>query len=100
MDNISRSGCSMVCCVKIVFAVEGQLARWTKRPQQYDFKIKNRPVKSYHNSDSLSRRTCKKHCERCHQIRDDWTKEPLRTEALNDNEVGPILRAKIGTRPQ
>ena len=96
---------------------EGQLARWIERLQQYDFRIEHRPGKSHKNADALSRRPCKDDCKHCHRVEkvqsmvtvntvkidipDDWNKEILRKEQLDDKDIGPILRAKEkGTRPE
>ena len=38
--------------------VEGQLARWLQKLQQYDFAIAHRPGKSHLNADALSSRPC------------------------------------------
>ena len=71
--------------------------------------------KSHKNADALSRRPCKDDCKHCHRVEkvqgmvtvntvkidipDDWNKEILRKEQLDDKDIGPILRAKEkGTR--
>jgi len=38
--------------------LDGQLARWLERIQQYDFEIIYRGRKSHGNADGLSRRPC------------------------------------------
>ena len=43
--------------------VEGQIARWIERLQQYDFEIKHREGKMHGNADGLSRRPCEAQCK-------------------------------------
>lgn len=49
--------------------LEGQLARWLERLQQYDFEIIYRKGKVHKNTDGLSRRPCEKNsCTYCTKI--------------------------------
>ena len=46
--------------------VEGQLARWLQKLQQYDFVVAHRPRKNHLNADALSRRPCfSSDCQYC-----------------------------------
>lgn len=38
--------------------VQGQLARWLQKLQQYDFDVVRRAGKNHQNADALSRRPC------------------------------------------
>lgn len=72
--------------------VEGQLARWMERLQQYSFTIAHRPGKQHGNADALSRRPCSEPgCPHC--LRREAQDAAVRTttvEALIDNE-GRVL---------
>lgn len=49
--------------------LEGQLARWLERLQQYDFEIQHRKGKVHKNSDGLSRRLCEvEGCQYCAKV--------------------------------
>lgn len=43
-------------CLMSFRDLEGQLARWAKKLQQYDFEISHRSGQSHRNADGLSRR--------------------------------------------
>jgi len=58
--------------------VEGQLARWTEKLQQYDFEITYRKGKLHANADGLSRRPCANaQCGYCARVE---MKETLKQE--------------------
>lgn len=49
--------------------LEGQMARWLERIQQYDFEVIHRKGKSHGNADGLSRRPCKEsNCNYCSKV--------------------------------
>ncbi|XP_076383913.1 uncharacterized protein LOC143261229 [Megalopta genalis] len=95
---------------------EGQIARWIKRVQGYDFEVKHREGRLHQNADRLSRRPCESQdCARCKRL-EEKTEENgdvvLRTlcetldfeewarEQEEDEEIGFILsRKKEGRRP-
>ncbi|KMQ86489.1 krab-a domain-containing protein [Lasius niger] len=49
--------------------LEGQLARWLERLQEYDFEVQHRKGESHKNADGLSRRLCETFgCEYCAKV--------------------------------
>lgn len=49
--------------------LEGQLARWLERLQQYDFEIQHRKGEVHKNADGLSRRLCEvEGCQYCAKV--------------------------------
>lgn len=97
--------------------LEGQLARWVERIQEYDFEIIHRAGKSHINADVLSRRPCvEKGCKYCDKVEareespegkmvasislgadtsDDW-----RSSQSQDDELQVIMQAlEKGIRP-
>lgn len=49
--------------------LEGQLARWLERIQQYNFEIVHQIGKLHGNADSLSRRSCEEFfCNYCSKV--------------------------------
>jgi len=97
--------------------VEGQLARWMEKLQQYEFKIIYRKGKLHANADGLSRRPCAedqcRYCARV-EIKEAQKQEKLvarmvlaennlidwRQEQLQDSEISIFLQGKeIGERP-
>lgn len=44
---------------------EGQVAKWLKRLQEFDFVVEHRAGKSHGNADALSRRPCPENCGHC-----------------------------------
>jgi len=49
--------------------LEGQLARWLERLQQYDFDVVHRKGLSHKNADGLSRRMCEtENCQYCEKV--------------------------------
>jgi len=93
--------------------LEGQLARWLERIQQYDFEIIYRGGKSHGNADGLSRRPCvEKSCNYCNKtelkekekiariILGGNNLENWRKEQLEDATLVKIIRGKEeGQRP-
>jgi hypothetical protein len=88
--------------------LEGQTAPWIQRLQEYNFTSKHRQGRKHNNADALSRRPCKEEFTHCHKVEtradvkqvraiaalpavglDSVT---LRTEPLNDPDIGPILQ--------
>lgn len=56
--------------------LEGQLARWLERLQQYEFEVIHRKGQSHKNADGLSRRHCEvKGCEYCHKVEEKYQSE-------------------------
>jgi len=50
--------------------LEGQLARWLERLQQYDFDVVHRKGLSHKNADGLSRRMCEtENCQYCEKVK-------------------------------
>jgi RNase H-like domain found in reverse transcriptase/Reverse transcriptase (RNA-dependent DNA polymerase)/Integrase zinc binding domain/Integrase core domain/gag-polyprotein putative aspartyl protease len=45
--------------------LEGQLARWMVRLQEYNFQIEHRSGRTHLNADGLSRRPCSRECKHC-----------------------------------
>ncbi|XP_077277424.1 uncharacterized protein LOC143905721 isoform X1 [Temnothorax americanus] len=96
--------------------LEGQLARWLERLQQYDFDVYYRSGKAHGNADGLSRRPClETSCRYCAKIelneeseektcgRIVFVEENLqewRSAQLQDPIVSKIIQAKeAGRRP-
>ncbi|UYV74968.1 hypothetical protein LAZ67_12001925, partial [Cordylochernes scorpioides] len=52
--------------------LEGQLARWIQRLQEYQVKIQHRPGKRHQNADALSRGPCVPQCEHCARAEDKY----------------------------
>jgi len=97
--------------------VEGQLARWMEKLQQYEFEVIYRKGKLHANADGLSRRPCAedqcRYCARV-EIKEAQKQEKLvarvvlaesnlmdwRQEQLQDSEISIFLQGKeIGERP-
>jgi dUTPase len=97
--------------------IQGQLARWLEKLQQYDFSIVHRRGVKHGNADALSRRPCAEHdCVYClrREAEDKvngqekeqraslgvsiispenrLTKEEIRDAQTKDEGVGPVLR--------
>ena len=85
---------------------EGQLARWLEKLQEYNFTIIHRPGHKHSNADSLSRYPCRQ-CGRESHLSEQsifaisstpvirgYSSQDMRDLQLNDNCVGPILKAK------
>jgi hypothetical protein len=88
--------------------LEGQAARWIQRLQEYNFTSEHRQGRKHNNTDALSRRPCQEECTHCHKVeaRADvkqiraitvvaggvWDPVALRTEQINDPDIGPILQ--------
>lgn len=65
--------------------LEGQLARWLERLEQYDFDVRYRGGKAHGNADSLSRRPClEASCRYC-------SKMELAEESAKDGMVGRLV---------
>ena len=97
--------------------LEGQLARWMERLQQYEFEIIYRKGTSHNNADGLSRRLCESNnCQYCAKVEKKSVEEKEQTvsrivfEGENlenwretqrqDPSISFILRAKeTGIRP-
>ncbi|XP_071650022.1 uncharacterized protein [Temnothorax longispinosus] len=97
--------------------LEGQLARWMERLQQYEFEVIHRKGESHKNADGLSRRRCEKFgCSYCEKVEERSIKEQdkmvarvilqgkspevWRKEQTEDAEIAFFLRAKeTGIRP-
>lgn len=83
--------------------LEGQLARWLKQIQQYDFEIIHRKENLHRNADGLSRRPCEKsNCNYCNKL--DLKKEKLVSRIVLDLKQidwkkkqfkGPLLKKII-----
>jgi hypothetical protein len=97
--------------------LEGQTARWIKRLQEYSFTSEHSQCKKHNNADALSRRPCQEDCTYCHKVEAQtdvkqiraiaaiatggWDSATLRTEQLNDPDIGPILQdVETGRRPE
>jgi hypothetical protein len=88
--------------------LEGQTARWVQRLQEYNFTSEHRQGWKHKNADVLSRRPCQEECTHCHKVElradikqiraistlpaANWDPLVLRTEQLNDTDIGPILQ--------
>ncbi len=83
---------------------EGQVAHWIQQLQEYDFQIQHRKETSHRNADGLSRSPCDLECKQCQCVEKndvvhiqrlmltramEW-----RQQQLDDDYIGPILRAK------
>ena len=97
--------------------LEGQLARWLERLQQYDFEVLHRKGVAHKNADSLSRRPCAENkCNYCSKVelkenRDSFDLvrrivfeendfKKFREQQLNDQAIAVILQGKeVGRRP-
>jgi hypothetical protein len=97
--------------------LEGQTVRWIQRLQEYNFTTEHPQGRKHNNADGLSRRPCQEECTHCHKIEaqadvkqvraiaavaaGDWDLAALRTEQLNDLDIGPLLQeVETGQRPQ
>jgi hypothetical protein len=84
--------------------LEGQTAWWSQRLHEYDFTSEHHQGRKHNNAHALSRRSCQEECMHCQKVdasadikqvraiaagRDPAT---LRTEQLNNPEIGPILQ--------
>ncbi|XP_077260905.1 uncharacterized protein LOC143896767 [Temnothorax americanus] len=94
--------------------LEGQLARWLERLQQYDFDVCYRSGKAHGNADGLSRRPClETSCRYCTKIElNEGSKEETcgrrvfaeensqewRSAQLQDPVVSKIIQAKKAGR--
>jgi hypothetical protein len=88
--------------------LEGQTARWIQRLQEYNFTFEHRQGRKHINADALPRRPCQEECTHCHKVEAragikqvraitavaavGWDPATMRTEQLNDPEIGPILQ--------
>jgi hypothetical protein len=96
---------------------EGQTARWIQRIQEYNFTSEHLQGRKHNNADALSRRPCQEECTHCHKVearadikeiraiavvaRAGCDPVALRTEQLNDPDIGPILQEiETGQRPE
>ncbi|XP_018378085.1 PREDICTED: uncharacterized protein LOC108770849 [Trachymyrmex cornetzi] len=78
--------------------LEGQLARWSERLQQYDFQVIYRNGILHGNADALSRRPCKILLLGLFLAEDNG--ETWRQEQLEDPSIAIILQGKeTGIRP-
>jgi hypothetical protein len=106
--------------------LEGKLARWLMRLEEFRFEIRHMKGKDLTNADALSRRPerpCSPHCKRCEQMEikdettenntkflvrqieitasDEWTYEQLIAAQMSDPNIGPIyLAVQNKDRPQ
>lgn len=68
--------------------LDGQLARWLERLQQYDFEVIHRAGRLHGNVDALSRRPCAEFsCKYCERIE-------LRKNEVKSNSLGRIVFEK------
>ncbi|XP_063871056.1 uncharacterized protein LOC135106214 [Scylla paramamosain] len=51
--------------LKILKNPEGQLARWSGKLKQHNYRMEHRPGRVHSNADSLSHRPCKPDCQHC-----------------------------------
>jgi hypothetical protein len=88
--------------------LEGQTAHLIQRLQEYNFTSEHRQGRKHNNADALSRPRCQGECVHYHkvEVRADikqerviaavaapcWDPATLRTEQLNDPDIGPILQ--------
>jgi hypothetical protein len=97
--------------------LEGQTARWIQRLQEYNFISENLQGQKHKNAEALSRRPCQENCSHCHKVDNraeikqiraittvaaaGWDPAALRTEQLDDPDIGPILQElETGQRPE
>ncbi|GBM03364.1 hypothetical protein AVEN_256908-1 [Araneus ventricosus] len=95
---------------------EGQIARWIRRLQEYDFEIQHRKGTSHGNADALSRRPCKESCKHCANAEkkfgietdtsvkvltttsvDPWSSCEIQKAQLEDPAIKPILEKKLNS---
>jgi hypothetical protein len=85
---------------------EGQTTRCIERLQEYSFTSEHRQGRKHNNVGVLSLRPCQEECTHCHKVEaradvkqiqaiaavaaDGWDPAALRTEELNDQNIGPI----------
>ncbi|GFS97925.1 retrovirus-related Pol polyprotein from transposon opus [Trichonephila clavipes] len=95
--------------------LEGQIARWIQRLQEYDAEIRHRKGSAHGNAEALSRRPCPESCKYCSRIEkkfgvndpivrqvtapstsalDPWSDESVRKDQLADPEIKPIIEFK------
>ncbi|UYV84710.1 K02A2.6-like [Cordylochernes scorpioides] len=92
--------------------LEGQLARWIHKLQEYQVKIQHRPGKRHQNADVLSRRPCVPQCGHCIRAEDKygvrqvtvkesdevekqhWTGQALRKAQREDRDLLPMINRK------
>ena len=84
------------------------MARWLKQLEEYDFEIVHRQGKLHNNADAMSRLPCM-NCESDipdvsvvanTSLSPVYSPQDIRIRQLEDNLVGPFLRAKeIGDQP-
>jgi hypothetical protein len=97
--------------------LEGQTARLIQRLKEYNFTSEHRQGRKHNNANALSRRPCQEERTHCNKVemRADvkqvraiaprpavgWDPVTLRTEQLNDPDIGPILQeVETGQRPE
>ncbi len=81
---------------------EVQVARWIQQLQEYDIQIQHRKGTSCWNVDGLSQRPCDLECKQCQRIEKNGVVhiqklmliQPIEWRQLDDDDIGPILRAK------
>jgi hypothetical protein len=98
-------------------SLEGQIARWLERLQQYDFQIQHRAGVNHGNADALSRRPCLPDCRHCARLEEKeppdqvvmlessvssrraiqqlvplWSTAHLQQAQLEDGTIGPVAR--------
>jgi hypothetical protein len=85
-----------------------QTASWIRRLQEYNFTSEHRQGRKHNNANGLSRRPCQEECPHCRKVEawaevkqiraiaavaaDGWDPAALRTEQLNDPDIGPLLQ--------
>jgi hypothetical protein len=96
--------------------LEGKTASWIQRLQKFKFTSEHRQGRKHNNVAALSRRPCQE-CTHCHKLEQraeinqvgaisavaaaGWDQATLRTEQLNDPDIGPILQdVETGERPE
>jgi len=63
--------------------LEGQLARWSERLQQYNFEICHRKGRMYRNANGISRRPClEAKCKYCFKVEVQDAQNVLREEKI------------------
>ncbi|GBM29206.1 Retrovirus-related Pol polyprotein from transposon 412 [Araneus ventricosus] len=94
--------------------LEGQIARWIQRLQEYDFEIQHRKGTSHGKADALSRRPCKESCKHCTNAEkkfgmetdisvkvlvteDPWSSSEVQKAQLEDPAIRPILEKKLNS---